>query len=50
VDLPNHQADRRERDGTAGMEQAEVADFHETLSGLPSAALITASATFGHSE
>jgi len=26
--LPHHEADRRERDGTAGMEQAAVPDFH----------------------
>ena len=25
------QADGRERDGTAGMEKAEVADFHEAI-------------------
>jgi hypothetical protein len=31
VDLPHQQADGRERDGTAGMEQTEVADFHEAV-------------------
>ena len=31
VSLPNHQADGREREGTAGMEKAEVADFHEAV-------------------
>src|SRR5262249_35050766 len=29
--LHDQQANSRERDGTAGMEQAEVADFHEAL-------------------
>jgi hypothetical protein len=27
--LHDHEADGRGRDGTAGMEKAEVADFHE---------------------
>ena len=31
VGLHDHQADGRERDGTAGMEKAEVADFHEAI-------------------
>ncbi len=31
VSLPHHEADRRERDGTAGMEQAEVPDFHKAF-------------------
>ena len=31
VALHDHQADGRERDGTAGMEKAEVADFHEAI-------------------
>ena len=31
VDLPDQPADGRARDGTAGMEQAEVADFHKTI-------------------
>jgi hypothetical protein len=31
VDLPDQPADGREREGTAGMEQAEVADFHEAV-------------------
>src|SRR5437870_2119088 len=31
LSLHDHQADGRERDGTAGMEQAEVADFHEAV-------------------
>ena len=31
VALHDQQADGRERDGTAGMEQAEVADFHEAI-------------------
>ena len=31
VCLHDHQADGRERDGTAGMEKAEVADFHEAV-------------------
>ena len=30
VGLHHQQADGRERDGTAGMEKAEVADFHES--------------------
>ena len=29
--LPNHEADGCRGDGTAGMEKAEVADFHETV-------------------
>jgi hypothetical protein len=29
--LPHQPADGRQRDGTAGMEQAEVADFHQAL-------------------
>ena len=29
--LPDQPADGRERDGTAGMEHAEMADFHEAL-------------------
>jgi hypothetical protein len=28
VSLPHHEAERRERDGTTGMEQADVPDFH----------------------
>src|SRR5712691_7544284 len=31
VGLPHQQADRGERDGTAGMEQAEMPDFHEPI-------------------
>ena len=31
VGLHDHQADGRERDGTAGMEKAEMADFHEAI-------------------
>ena len=31
VGLPNHQADRRERDGTAGREPAAVPDFHAAV-------------------
>lgn len=31
VHLPNHEADSRKREGTAGMEQAEVANFHEAV-------------------
>ncbi len=31
VSLPDQEADGRERDGTAGMEKAEMPDFHEAL-------------------
>jgi len=31
VDLPDHEADGRERDSAARMEQAEVADFHNAF-------------------
>ena len=31
VGLHDHEADGRERDGTAGMAQTEVADFHEAV-------------------
>ena len=31
LSLHDHQADGREREGTAGMEKAKVADFHKAI-------------------